>query len=130
MDPTAAVQSGTLAPPRRGPVAFVVQAAVVFLPAAVLALGAAVAPAPNPVLIWLGTGLLAILGVVLMAQPRLTQPSTGLAVIAEYVLAQVWLWYAGVSYQGHWYAHFALGTLLLVPLLLFGAVTLERSGAP
>jgi HEAT repeats len=130
MDPTAAAQSGTLAPPRRGPVAFAIQAAVVFLPAAVLALGAAVAPAPNPVLIWLGTGLLAILGIVLMAQPRLTTPSTGLAVIAEYVLAQVWLWYTRVTYHTHWFAHFALGVLLGAPLLLFAAIYLERSGAP
>src|SRR2546421_312643 len=57
MDATAPALPGTLAPPRRGPVGFVVQAAVLFLPVAVLAIGAAVAPVVNPVLISLRTGL-------------------------------------------------------------------------
>jgi HEAT repeats len=104
--------------------------AVLFLPALVVAVGATVAPGPNPTLNWLGVALVGVLGLVLLPQPRLTQPSTGAAVIAAYVIAQVWLWYIGVSYHRHWFAHLALGLLLIVPLLLMAGVTLERSGAP
>src|SRR5438105_15460602 len=109
---------------------FVFRCVVLFLPAVLLALGGVVAPVPRPTLVWLGAGLVGCLAVVLVPQPRLTHPSTGLAVIAEYVVAQVWLWYAGVTYRVHWYPHLALGLLLIVPLVLFAAVSLERSGAP
>jgi hypothetical protein len=78
----------------------------------------------------LGFALVGILGVVLLPQPQLVQPSTGAAVMAEYVIAQVWLWYTGVSYHRHWFSHLALGLLLIVPLLLLATITLERSGAP
>src|SRR5262245_4782372 len=77
---------------------------------------------------WLGAGLLLCTALILLPQPRLASPSTGLAVIALYVLAQVWLWYCATKYHRHWYPHFALGMLLLAPILLFAAVTLVRSG--
>jgi hypothetical protein len=102
------------------------RAVVLLIPAAVLAIGA-VATAPAP-LLWLGSALLLATALVLLPQPRLTAPSTGLAVIAVYVLAQVWLWYCVGQYHRHWYPHFALGALLLAPILLFAAVTLVRSG--
>lgn len=102
------------------------RAIVLFIPAAVLAIGA-VKTAPAPML-WLGAGLLLATALVLLPQPRLAAPSTGLAIIAVYVLAQVWLWYCVGQYHRHWYPHFALGTLLFVPILLFGVVTLVRSG--
>jgi hypothetical protein len=105
------------------------RAGVLFLPAAILALGAGVAPAGDRAMYWLGTGLVAFLGLILLPQPRLAQLSTGLAVVALYILAQVWLWFCNTTYHTHWYPHFALGVLLAVPLLLFAAVTLVRSGA-
>lgn len=118
------------APPTRGPVALVVRCVVVTLPAAVVAVGAVVLPDVNPLVYWGGAGLVGVLGSVLLAQPRLTSPSTGLAVISEYVMAQVWLWYTGITYHNHWYPHLALGLLLSVPLVLFALVALEQSGAP
>jgi hypothetical protein len=59
----------------------------------------------------------------------LSQPSTGLAVIALYILGQVWLWYCNTTYRQHWYPHLAVGLFMIVPLLLFAAVILVRSGA-
>jgi hypothetical protein len=88
-----------------------------------------VSPDGDPPLYWLGAGLVAFLGLLLLPQPRLAQPSTGVAVIALYLLAQSWLWFSKMTYHRHWYAHFALGALLAVPLLTFAAVTLVRTGA-
>jgi hypothetical protein len=130
MDPATTVPSHRLAAPPRGALAFVAGCLVHLLPAAVLALGAVVDPGPNPALNWLGVGLVGVLAIVLLPQPRLLHPATGVAVIAEYVLAQVWLWYTGVTYHRHWFPHLALGVLLLVPLLLFAGISLGRSGAP
>jgi hypothetical protein len=130
MDPLAPPGPGLLSSSRRFGVGVLVRCVVLALPAAVLAFGAVAAPGPKPTLNWLGVGLVAMLGMVLIPQPRLMQSSTGLAVIAEYVLAQVWLWYTGVTYPGQWFPHLALGILLLVPLLLFAGMSLDRSGAP
>jgi hypothetical protein len=130
MNPQTPADPVPYAPSRRGPAATVGRWAVVFLPAAVLALGVVVFPGINPNMLWAGAAAVAVLGAVLLPQASLIHPSTGLAVIAEYVLAQVWLWYGGVTYHGHWYPHLALGVLLLVPLVLFAAITLDRSGAP
>jgi hypothetical protein len=130
MDPLAPAASGLTTPPGRSGLAFAGRCAVVFLPAAVLAVGAVVVPGPSPMLTWLGPALIAVLGLILLPQPRLTHPATGVAVVAEYVLAQVWLWYTGVTDQRHWFPHLASGLLLIVPLLLFAGVSLERSGAP
>jgi hypothetical protein len=77
---------------------------------------------------FLGTGLLGLLGMVLVPQTRLGEPSTALAIITLYVLAQVWLWFSHQAYQRHWYQYFAQGALLLVPSLLFAAMTLVRTG--
>jgi hypothetical protein len=127
---------GLLAPTRRAFAGLALRCSVLFLPAAVLAIGAAVHQGPNPSLNWLGVVLFALLALVLLPQARLALPSTGVAVIVEYVLAQVWLWYTGPPMGGrpdnpdHWFPHLALAVLLIVPLLLFAAVTLERSGAP
>lgn len=107
-----------------------VRALVVGIPPIVLAMGAFVLPEANQTLYWVGAALVGALAAVLLPQPRLSTPATGLAVIAEYVIAQVWLWFCKVTYHQHWYPHFALGLLLIVPLLIFAAVTLERSGAP
>src|SRR5262249_2219036 len=49
--------------------------------------------------------------------------------VALYVLSQVWVWFCNTTYHRHWYAHFALGILLAVPLFVFAAVTLVRTGA-
>lgn len=125
---TAAAEAGRplLGESSRGTGRLLGRAVVLFVPAAVMAIGA-VATAPAPML-WLGAGLLLATALVLLPQPRLASPSTGLAVIALYVLAQVWLWYCVGQYHRHWYPHLALGTLLLAPILLFAAVTLVRSG--
>ncbi len=122
--------AGHMVAPRQTMGSLAGRVVIVFLPAAVLAVGAVVAPSPNLSLNWLGPALIAVLGLVLLPQPRLTQSSTGLAVIAEYVLAQVWLWYTGITDQGRWFPHLASGLLLIVPLLLFAGLSLERSGIP
>jgi HEAT repeat protein len=119
-----------MAPPGRRGGALAGRCVILILPAAVLALGAVADPGPNVALNWLGVGLVAALGLVLLPQQRLTQASTGVAVIAEYVLAQVWLWYTGDPNRDRWFPHLALGVLLIIPLLLFAGVSLERSGAP
>jgi hypothetical protein len=103
------------------------RAIVLLFPAAVLALGAL--STSTPLMFWVGAGLLLLTAVVLLPQPRLAAPSTGLAVIALYILGQVWLWYCANQYHVYWYPHFAVGALLVVPLILFAAVTLVRSGA-
>jgi hypothetical protein len=102
------------------------RAVVLVIPAAVLTIGA-VATGPAPML-WLGAGLLLMTALLLLPQQKLASQSTGLAVISLYVLAQVWLWYCASQYHRHWFPHLALGTLLLVPIILFAAVTLVRSG--
>jgi HEAT repeat protein len=130
MDPLAPAATGLLTPPGRTGRAFAGRCLVLFLPAGVLVAGALADPGPNPTLNWLGVGLLAVLGLVLLPQPRLTYTPTGMAVIAAYVLAQVWLWYTGDPHHERWFPHLALGLLLIVPLLLFAGVSLERSGAP
>jgi hypothetical protein len=130
MEPLAPAGNRLFLSPQVAGVRIVARSATLFGPAAILLLGSSVAPGPNPVLNGLGVILLAILALVLLPQGRLTHPATAVAVIAEYVLAQVWLWYTGVSYHGHWFPHLALGLLLAVPLVLFAAMSLERSGAP
>ena len=106
---------------------------ILVLPSAVLLIGAIVAgpagvPAGRQWLLWLGAALLFLTAMILVPQPKLSAPSTGLAIIALYVLTQVWLWYCLGSYHRHWYPHFAVGALLVVPIGLFAAVTLVRSG--
>ena len=102
------------------------RAVVLIIPAAVLTVGA-VATGPAPML-WLGAGLLLLTALLLLPQQKLASQSTGLAVISLYVLCEVWLWYCASQYHRHWFPHLALGTLLLVPIILFAAVTLVRSG--
>ena len=128
MDSLAPAATGLMTPPGRMGTALAGRCVVLFLPAALLAVGAAADPGPNPTLNWLGTGLVAVLALALLPQPRLTQLSTGLAVITEYILAQVWLWYTGDFNRDRWFPHLSLGVLLIVPLLLFAGVSLERSG--
>ena len=77
--------------PRRRTARLFGRAIVLLGPAAILAVGG-VAMAPAPML-WLGAGLLLFTALILIPQPKLAAASTGLAVIAIYVLAQVWLWY-------------------------------------
>jgi len=107
---------------------FLVRLVVLFLPAAVIALGALVGDGPNRWMYWAGAGLVGFLGAVLVPQARLGQPATALAVIAQYVLAQVWLWFSAAAYYRHWFPHFAQGVLLTVPVVLFAATTLVRTG--
>ena len=116
-------------PAQRTGTSLVVRVGVLILPAAILAIGAVVVPGPIPSLSWLGVLLVAALGLVLLPQPRLTQPSTGVAVIMEYVIAQVWLWFTGSPAASHWFPHMASGVLLIIPLLLFAGMGLERSRA-
>jgi HEAT repeats len=111
----------------RRPSRVIGRAIVLLFPAAVLALGAV--STSTPLMFWVGAGLLLLTAVVLLPQPRLAAPSTGLAVIALYILGQVWLWYCANQYHVEWYPHFAVGALLVVPLILFAAVILVRSGA-
>jgi hypothetical protein len=72
---------------------------------------------------------LAFLGLILMPQPRLAKQSTGLGVIALYILGLVWLWYCNSSYHQHWYPHLGVGLLMIAPLLILGAVSLVDCGA-
>src|SRR5258707_283589 len=88
MDPLAPATAGFMTPSGRTGLALAGRCVVLFLPAAVLALGAAVMPGPNPTLNWLGPGLGRILGLVLGAQPKLTHDSTGVAGIVRHVLGK------------------------------------------
>jgi hypothetical protein len=107
----------------------VVRLVVLFLPAAVIALGGLVTDNPVQWTYWVGAGLVGFLGLALIPQARLGNSSTAIAVIAEYILAQVWLWFSQAPGQRHWFQHFAQGVLLLVPALLIGAAALVRTGA-
>src|SRR5687767_11839209 len=107
MDPLFPASPRPLAPPLRRRTHMLVRAAVLLLPAALLALGAVYFP-EGRVPYWIGAGLVALLALTLLPQPRLAQPSTGLAVIALYILAQVWLWNTNSAYRQHWYPHLAI----------------------
>jgi hypothetical protein len=112
---------------------FVGRLAVLVFPAFVLALGGWLAggeglPVERAWLLWLGALLVGVTALMLAPQSQLTAPSTGLAVVALYVLAQVWLWYCIGPMQRHWYPHFAVGALLAVPIVIFAGVALTRSG--
>src|SRR5439155_17667859 len=112
MDPLYPALSRPTAPlPRRGIVRFVARCGVLFLPAAILALGANHTHDESRMLFCLGAALLAFLGLILLPQPRLAKPATGLAVIAVYILGLVWLWYSNSAYHQHWYPHLAVGVL-------------------
>jgi hypothetical protein len=101
---------------------------VLFVPAAVIALGGVVADNPVKWTYWVGAGLVGFLGLVLIPQASLGNSSTAVAVIAEYILAQVWLWFCQSAGQRHWFQHFAQGVLLMIPALLIGAGALVRTG--
>jgi hypothetical protein len=101
---------------------------VLFAPAAVIALGGLVTDNPVKWTYWVGAGLVGFLGLVLIPQTSLGHSSTAIAVIAEYILAQVWLWFSQTPGQRHWFQHFSQGVLLVVPALLIGAAALVRTG--
>jgi hypothetical protein len=105
-----------------------VRLVVLFAPAAVIALGGLVSDNPVKWTYWVGAGLVGFLGLVLIPQGGLGNPSTGIAVIAEYILAQVWLWFCQTPGQRHWFQHFSQGVLLMIPALLIGASALVRTG--
>lgn len=117
-------------PSRRGGVgAFLGRVVIVLLPAGVLAFGIPHVPEDSQAQLAVGAGLIGFMGLLLLPQGRLGSTTTGLAVAALYVLAQVWLWFLKLPYHDHWYPHFAFAVLLAVPLLIVAAVSLINSGA-
>src|SRR5437773_4257429 len=83
----------------RGGLRLAVRCGVLLLPAVVLACGAAYAPDENRLLFWIGAGLVGLLGLALLPQPHLARPGTGLAVIALYIISQVWLWFCRSTFH-------------------------------
>ncbi len=128
--PPAAAPRPLALPARRGGVrALLGRAAVLLLPAGVLAFGIPHVPEESRAQLAVGAGLIAFMGLLLLPQGRLGSTATGLAAAALYVLAQVWLWFLKLPYHDHWYQHFAFAVLLAVPLLIVAAVSLVNSGA-
>ncbi len=117
------------APRRGGLLHFGLRLGVLFLPAAVLALGTQYVPDDARPLYWAGAGLAGLFGLALLPQPRLARPGVGLAVIALYIFSQAWLWFGRGAFHQHWYPHLVVGVLLIVPILLFAAIVLVRTGA-
>lgn len=105
-----------------------VRLVVLFVPAAVIALGGLVSDNPVKWTYWVGAGLLGFLGLALIPQSSLGNSSTAVAVIAAYILAQVWLWFCQVPGQRHWFQHFSQGVLLMIPALLIAGAALVRTG--
>ncbi|MFO0810052.1 MAG: HEAT repeat domain-containing protein [Gemmataceae bacterium] len=129
--PTLAAPTRPLAFPRRQAVVLPLlgRSVVLLLPGVVLALGIPCVPEESQAQLGIGAGLIGFMGLLLLPQPRLGSTTTGLAAIALYVLAQVWLWFLRIPYHLLWYTHFAYGILLAAPLLILASVTLVTSGA-
>jgi hypothetical protein len=130
MDPLYPASPRPAAPlPRREVARFIGRSIVVLLPAAVLALGVPYGAGDAWLFHGLGAGLLGFFGLILLPQPRLSRPTTGLAVVALYILGLIWLWCCNAAYHQDWYPHLAVGLLMAVPLVLFAFVTLVHTGA-
>ncbi|MCC6418272.1 MAG: HEAT repeat domain-containing protein [Gemmataceae bacterium] len=106
----------------------VARAAVLILPAGLLALAALRAPEGNRMMLWLGTGLQGGCCLLTLSNRRGWRQSIGPTVITLYLVALAWLWWG--DGRDDWYTHLSKSVLLVVPLAVFAHQTLTESGAP
>jgi len=104
------------------------QVGVLLLPTLVM-LGVSLRqPGADNLLLWLGTGIQAAVGILALLSHRSGRRSLGPTVIGLYVVALAWLWCS--SGVNDWYANLAKASLLMVVLCVFASETLHDSGAP
>jgi hypothetical protein len=101
---------------------------VLFLPLALLLLVSLRSPAETEMLLWLGTGVQAIVCLLALLAIHGNRELAGPTVIMVYVFA-LGLLLLGASHRNDWQIHFSQAVLLVVPLLFFAVQCLRDSGA-
>jgi hypothetical protein len=109
-------------------VMWVGQAAVLLLPT-VLLLGVSLRqPGSDNLLLWIGTGIQAVVCLLSMLSQGTGRQPLGPVIIASYLVALAWLWCS--SGVNDWYSSLVKALLLVVVLGAFAYQTLHDSGAP
>jgi hypothetical protein len=104
------------------------RAAVLFLPALLLFVGATRAGGKPSLMLWLGTGFQVLVCTLSLLSRQGRRQPLGPSVITLYVIALGWLW-LGAEGLEDWYFHLAQAILLVVPLVVFAQQILTDSGA-
>lgn len=101
---------------------------VLFLPAALLALGAVRCPPQHALMFWLGVLFQLLVCLLALVSRQMWRQSMGPSIITLYVIALGWMW-LGSEGMDDWYPHLAQAVLLVVPLAVFARQMLTESGA-